>query len=221
MRALALSGGKDSMAVLHLCRDRLDCAIYVNTGFSYPETRAMIAYAETLLTVHTVHSDRAGQNEREGLPADVVPVDWTRFGQQISGAKSVTVQNYLSCCYENVMAPAWAKAKALGVTHLYLGQRREEARKSPVRDGTLHEGITRVHPIEDWTEAQVFAYLSEKMEIPAHYAIKHSSLDCFDCTAYRKDSTDRVEWMRSAHPSLYAGYAVRAAALNQVLAEAI
>lgn len=208
------------MAVLHLCRDQLDCAIYVDTGFAYPETSAMIEYAGTLIPVHTVHSDRAGQNERDGLPADVVPVDWTRFGQQISGAKSVTVQNYLSCCYENVMAPAWAKAKELGVTHLYLGQRREESRKSPVRDGAIHEGITRVQPIEDWTEAQVFAFLAERMEIPHHFAIKHSSLDCFDCTAYRKDSVDRVEWMREAHPAMYAKYAVRASALAQVIAEA-
>lgn len=209
------------MAVLHLCRDRLDCAIYVDTGFAYPETRALVAYAGTLLPVHIVYSDRAGQNEREGLPADVVPIDWTRFGQQISGAKDVTVQSYLGCCFENVMRPAWEKAKALGVTHLYLGQRSAEKRRAPVLSGAQIDGITRVHPIEDWSDERVFAFLAKHMEVPEHFRIRHSSLDCYDCTAYRDESSDRVAWTQERHPEFYATYASRNDALDSALQSAL
>ena len=88
MKALAFSGGKDSMACLHFLQD-LDCAIHVDTGFSYPETRRLVEYASSILPMHIVISNRHAQNEREGIPADVVPIDWTNLGQQITGPKLV------------------------------------------------------------------------------------------------------------------------------------
>jgi 3'-phosphoadenosine 5'-phosphosulfate sulfotransferase (PAPS reductase)/FAD synthetase len=218
--ALAFSGGKDSMACLHLMRERLDCAIYVDTGYAYPETQKLVEYAASMLPVHVVHSDRAGQNEREGIPADVVPIDWTKLGQAITGPRAVMVQSYLGCCYENVSAPLLQKAQELGVTELVYGQRTEEHHKAPSRNGDVIAGIKRLHPIEDWTTAEVLDYLKTKMEVPPHYAIKHSSLDCYDCTAYRKDSADRVQWMRLAHPEYFERYSGRALALEATLQEA-
>lgn len=220
MLALAFSGGKDSMACLHLMRDELECAIYVDTGFAYPETEALVRYAETMLPVHRVKVDRDGQNREHGIPSDVVPVDWTLLGQQFTTKKAATIQSYLSCCYENLSAPLNAKAKELGVTHLVCGQRNEEGHKSPSRDGAVVDGIVRLHPIEHWSKAQVFEYLASKMEIPAHYALKHSSLDCYDCTAFRKESHDRIAWMRSAHPEFHAAYEARMNHLDTALREA-
>lgn len=217
MKALAFSGGKDSMACLHLLRDSLDCAIYVDTGFSYPETLELVSYANSIVPVHIVKSERNG----EGLPSDIVPIDWTTLGQQIAGKKSVKVQSYLGCCYESISAPIIKKAQELGVTELVYGQRNDENRKAPSRDGDVVFGMIRRHPIENWTADEVVAYLATKMEIPAHYAIKHSSLDCYDCTAYRKDSTDRIEWMRAEHPDLYQRYASRATLLDSALKEAM
>lgn len=221
MRALAFSGGKDSMACLHLMRDSLDCAIYVDTGFAYPETLALVEYAKTIVRVHVVHSDRKGQNERDGIPADVVPVDWTRFGHATTGAKPVMVQAYAACCYANIARPLLDTAKALGVTELVYGERFEEGHKSTSVDGDMVEGIKRLHPIESWTAQQVLDYLATKMTVPAHYAIKHSSLDCYDCTAFRRDSADRIEWTKTHHPAFHAAYAARAAALDGALREAL
>lgn len=221
MIALALSGGKDSMACLFLMRRELEFAIYVDTGFAYPETTALIDYAETILPVVRVRSDRAGQNARMGIPADVVPVNWTAMGQMVTSPKPVTVQSYLGCCYENISAPLMAKAKELGVTEIVSGQRNADGHKSPSRDGAVVEGITRRHPIEQWSDAQVFAYLSTVMDVPAHYAFKHSSLDCYDCTAYRLETADRINWTRDKHPKLHAAFMGRATLLDGALSEAL
>jgi phosphoadenosine phosphosulfate reductase len=221
MRALAFSGGKDSMACLHLMKDSLDLAIYVDTGKSYPETQRLVEYASTLVRMVIVKTDRDRQNVEQGIPSDVVPVDWTAFGQEVAGKKSVTIQGYLNCCFSNLCEPLTRKAKELGVTEIVYGQRDEEGYKSPSRNGSISDGMVRIHPIEDWTAEEVLAYLSTKMDVPAHYRIKHSSLDCYDCTAFRKDSKDRVDWTKEAHPDLYAEYLARVELLNAALKESL
>jgi phosphoadenosine phosphosulfate reductase len=221
MTALAFSGGKDSMACLHLMRDTLDCAIYVDTGFAYPETQSLVAYAETMVHVHTVQADRAAQNAQYGLPADVVPINWTAMGQQMTSRKPVMVQSYLQCCWENIAVPLTEKAKALGVTHLVSGQRMEEGHKSTSRHGDVVDGLVRLYPIHDWTTAQVLAYLATQMTVPDHYCIAHSSLDCYDCTAFAKDSQDRVAWTKARYPAFYAAYAARNNAVLHAIQEAL
>lgn len=221
MMALAFSGGKDSMACLHLMKDDLDCAIYVDTGFAYPETQELVGYAATLVPMHIVSSDRKGQNAREGIPADVVPISWTAFGQLVTTTKPWRIQSYLGCCCENISLPLLRAAKDLGVTQLVYGQRNEEGHKATSRNGDVIDGITRLHPIEEWTKAQVLDYLATKMPIPAHYALKHSSLDCYDCTAFEKESSDRITWMQQQHPDLYQSYRTRRVAVDTALKEAL
>lgn len=215
MRALAFSGGKDSMACLHLMRDSLDCAIYVDTGYAYPETLALVEYAATIFPVHTVKSTR-----KDWIAADIVPADWMEIGQQFTSKKPVTVVPYYECCFESLGRPIMDKAIALGVTELVYGQRNDESHKATSRDGDMVCGIKRLHPIESWTADEVMAYLSTKMDIPAHYVIKHSSLDCYDCTAYQKDSVDRIEWTRMKHPEFHDKYLSRMTALNSAINEA-
>lgn len=205
------------MACLHLMRDELDCAIYVDTGFSYPETLALIDYAETILPVHRVFSGRNAQNAVMGIPADVVPINWTVLGQQLTGQKAVTVQSYLGCCFENVTQPLIQKAKEIGVTQLVSGQRSDESHKSTFRNGMVIDGIERLNPIESWSTGEVIEYLKTKMTVPNHFAIKHSSLDCYDCTAYAGDSNDRVEWTKQQHPAFHAKYMIRRNGLDNAL----
>jgi 3'-phosphoadenosine 5'-phosphosulfate sulfotransferase (PAPS reductase)/FAD synthetase len=210
------------MACLHLLKDQLDCAIYVDTGFSYPETRELLNYAAGLVPMHVVQSDRAGQNARQGLPADILPVDWTVTGQAITTPKPVTLQHYIGCCLQNIALPLWEKAKALGVTHLVTGQRDQEAYRAPVRDGAVFEGIIRLHPIEVWTTEEVLTFLHTKMTVPAHYAFKaQTSLDCYDCTGFVRESHERVTWMQTRHPALYDAYASRRDLLRMALREAV
>lgn len=221
MKALAFSGGKDSWACLHLVRETLDCAIFVDTGFAYPDTIEQVNLAAALLPMHIVQSHRAAQNEREGLPSDVVPVEWTTLGQRMTSDKSVTIQSQFQCCYENLARPLLQKAHELGVTELVYGQRSDEAHRSTSHDGDSVEGIVRRHPIEGWTRQQVLDYLATNMTIPPHFSLTHSSLDCYDCTGFTAASRDRVAWMRERYPERYLVYAHRANALTSALQEAL
>lgn len=203
------------MACLFLMKDDLDCAIYIDTGYAYPETHAMIALAETLVPVHRVRVDRDAQIHREGLPADVVPVEWTPGGQMITGPKPYAIQPSLSCCYANLSQPLLDKAKALGATHIVYGQRNEESHKSPSRNGTVFNGMTRVHPIETWSREEVLLFLKKHMEIPNHFYLTRSSLDCYDCPASQRISKDLHQWTKEQHPDFYAAYSAN---YNAVLA---
>lgn len=218
MRALAFSGGKDSLACWFLCKPAM--VIYVNTGKSYPETRAMVnlvsSQCERFIEVYT---DRDAQNYAEGLPSDLVPIDCTTLGQLIGGTKPVKVQSYLGCCYANISKPLVDAAKQYGVTHLIRGQRLDEAHKSPARDGEVVDGIVYEQPIERWSAAEVLAYLKEQMGVlPDHYALEHSSMDCYDCTAFAAHSHDRAAYMRERHPDLYGEYRQRLGELYGAIA---
>ncbi len=225
MDALLFSGGKDSMACLYLNRHRLNdiYVIFANTGKFYPEHLATVAAVKAMCP-HWIEikTDRDGQWAANGLPADVVPIDWTVWGQHISSKKAVTLQSYLQCCGENISAPLWYAVKKLGCTTVIRGQRTDEAHRSSAKDGDICEGIRFSHPIENWSAADVMAYLHEQMDaVPEHFKLEHSSMDCYDCTAYRKHSADRVEWTRLRHPEKYADYAAKATLLDAALAEAL
>lgn len=220
MRALAFSGGKDSLACWHLCRPAM--VIWVNTGKTYPETRRIIdQVARECHTFIEVPSDREAQNARAGLPSDVVPANATVLGQAVTGAKPVGVQSYLECCWENISKPLNDAARANGVTHLISGQRQDEAYKGSAKHGQMVDGIVREMPIEFWTSADVLAFLSSRMEIPEHFRIEHSSLDCYDCTAYVEHSRDRIKYTRQHHPVFFREYEKRMSALQGAIFESV
>lgn len=215
--ALALSGGKDSLACFFLMKDELDCAIYVDTGFSYPETRALVAMVAQSLPVYTVYSARAAQNDEYGIPSDVVPVNWTHFGQAVTTKKPAMIQPYLQCCFSNMAEPLFAKAKELQITHLVTGQRQEDTHRSTARHGETVEGLVRMNPLEAWSKEQVLSYLASHMTLPAHFRLTHSSLDCYDCPAYAAETQDRVAWTELHHPEFAAAHRVR----EQAVADSI
>lgn len=224
---LAFSGGKDSMACMYLLRDQglLDATevIWVNTGKYYPELLETIERARSLCQRFTeVRTDRDAQNAAEGVPADVVPINFTRYGMRSTGRFSEhMVQPYLACCFQNIGGPLHLKALELGVTHLVRGQRLEEQFKSPARDGMTVEGLIYLQPIENWSHSQVMDYLQTRMEIPAHYSLKHSSMDCYDCTAFLTESADRVQFTKKHHPALYAEFSERLGTVKAAMREGL
>ena len=221
---LAFSGGKDSLACLLLNKERLSeiTVFFVNTGKTYPETLRLVDYAKSISpNFIDVIVDREGQNDCHGLPADVVPINWTVFGQSIAGEKSVTIQSCLQCCYENISKPLMDAAKHYGITHLIRGQRNDETLKATSRDGDVVDGIVYNHPIEHWSTCDVLDFIARNMETPAHFNLGHTSLDCFDCTAYQKETKDVSSYRELNHPELHQKYQARKEQLDSVLREAL
>ena len=222
--ALAFSGGKDSWACLWLNRHRLaDIAvIWVNTGKNYPELLDTIEYAKSLCPNFVeIIVDKDGQNAFNGIPSDVVPINWTRHGQSVTTEKTVMIQSYLQCCLENIGMNLHEYCVSNGFTHLIRGQRNDEGHKSSARDGSVVNGIIYEQPIENWNSQQVLDYIDDNMVRPEHFQLNHSSMDCYDCTAFTGESKDRIAYTEHKYPKLHALYAKRKQALKTALLESM
>lgn len=210
------------MACLFLLKNELDSAIYVDTGYTYPETHRMIELAETLVPVHWVKVDRDANLRAHGLPADVVPVEWTVTGQAMTRPRPYYIQASLQCCFDNLSRHLLRKAEELRATHLVYGQRNEESHKATSRHGHVMEnGIERLHPIEGWSREEVYRFLKQHMEIPPHFSLTRSSLDCYDCPAYRSVSQDLHAWTQEHYPAYYESYRQKLRAVLQAVQEAL
>ncbi len=207
---LWFSGGKDSMSCLYLLKNELKniTVLWANTGKYYPELLETVSKAKKLCpNWKEIKTDRDSQWKANGLPSDLVPIDHTLLGQRISSKKKVTIQSYLQCRWENISAPLWEETKRLGATLVIRGQRADETHKSDSVNGFIHENVSFWHPIEDWTKEKVLDYLKEQMgELPKHYELEHSSMDCYDCTAFAEHSHDRAEYTKNHYPDLYKDY---------------
>ncbi|MCF1367307.1 phosphoadenosine phosphosulfate reductase family protein [Burkholderia cenocepacia] len=221
-KALAFSGGKDSLACWLLFRDEDPYVIWVNTGKAYPETLALVELVRSQTSKFVeVRTDQDAQNAAHGLPSEIVPIDWTVDGMKITGEKPTKIQSYLQCCWTNISLPLHSAAKELGAEFLIRGQRTDEHHKSPVRDGMVVDGITYLQPIENWTRADVLDFIARHMDVPEHFSLEHSSMDCYDCTAFLGQSRDRAEWTRIRWPELHMKYRRRLEAVATAISPSL
>lgn len=201
------SGGKDSLACLHLIKDYLDktVVVWVNTGANFPEIEQMMREVKSIVTnFHEIKTDQPASIKSKGYPVDVVPVNYTTLGQSVTSIKDFKVRSYFECCSENFWIPCDAEMRKLGVTGVIRGQRNSEGHRAPIKSGHIENGIEYLLPIEDWKDSEVIDYLRSKdVVIDERLSMAHSSLDCWNCTAFMAESSERFKYIKKHHPSKY------------------
>ena len=201
--ALMFSGGRDSIACLHLLKSHLDrvLVVWVNTGANFPEITNLMEGVRHLvpnfLEIQTNQPDDVAAN---GYPVDVLPISYTGLGQSMTSTKSIKLQGFVNCCNTNIWAPTNSKVKELGITGVIRGQRADESIRGPIKSGYIEDGIEYLFPIEDWSEQQLITYLMEQgVPVDERLSMAHSSLDCRTCTAYLGSSGDRMAYVKKHH----------------------
>lgn len=204
--ALMFSGGKDSIACLEMARPYLDkiVVIWVNTGSNFTEVDEFVTkIALEVPNFVEIPTNQAWSVEINGYPSDVVPVNYTKLGQCFTNPKDIMLRSYLECCNENIWSPAFAKVQEMGITGVIRGQRNDEGHKAPLDSCQTVDGIEYFFPLQDWSSQDVVAYLlSNGVDVDDRLIMEHhSSLDCWNCTAFTEDSTERMEYMKKYHPN--------------------
>ena len=158
---MACSWGKDSITLAHLIREIYGeipvPALFTDTGRKFPETYAFRdrLVEEWGLDVVAVEPDHT----LEPCPAD-------------------------ECRMWKVAAARETPAK-LGWNAIIVGIRHDEhdARSKEVPFSPREDGVTRVHPILDWTEADIWAYMRAN-DVPYNplYDQGYRSIGCQACT---------------------------------------
>lgn len=221
--ALSFSGGKDSLALIHLLKPRWHKlrVYHVNTQDLLPETVDIVRAVEAMVPNWCeITTNPLQWQERFGLVSDVTTYDCSPMGRAaLHGyAGRMDLVDRMGCCRANLAQPLATRLAADGITLSIRGTRRQDPNfgwmlmsggaTSPT---TFQDGpLTYWLPIVDWSVEQVFKYLrSVGAPIARYYAgeFKHSGPECARCTAWLDEG--RAKYLRKFHPAIAADYFVR------------
>lgn len=202
--ALQFSGGKDSLAVLFLMRPHWErlTVYYLNSGDAFPETMRLIEHVSRMVPRFVEVQGRQPMAQREyGWPSDILTAGASRFAMAFGYSGPALIDRH-DCCYLSIMKPMDERMKSDGVTLLIRGQRNADPVKPPLRSGDCIDGFELFYPIEDWSDAQVMAYLErEGAPIPPYYLEGLSSApDCMHCTAWLEHKG--YQYLARHHPEI-------------------
>lgn len=192
--ALQLSGGRDSLACLHLLRPHWSrlTVYWLNTGAAFPETEQLMREVRALVPHFEEIDGRQPAIVRDhGMPTDILPATSTPLGV-IGAGGGILLQDRYSCCARVIMNPMHARMVEDDITLIIRGQRQDEALKSPLRSGAREGGIELLFPIKDWTARQVMDFLvREGVPAPRFYEMLQTAPDCMTCSAYWEEGVSR------------------------------
>ena len=222
------SGGRDSTAALYTLRPYWDFmqVYHVDTGDHFPETIAVVKAVEADLAaagllLHRVFTDVPAAREEQGMPTDLVPAANTTIGRLVSGL-TVRLQGRFDCCARNLMNPLHERMQQDGITLLVRGQRTDEYAQTPLRSGDTADGFEVLYPIEDWTAADVMAYL-EAQGLPIARSFYDSGMthgsDCMGCTGWWDEG--RAAFLAANYPVTHGEFLKRMALIQTEVTRSI
>jgi phosphoadenosine phosphosulfate reductase len=217
--ALMFSGGKDSLACVYLLRPHLDriTLYHLDTGDQLPETRTVVDHVQDFAPRFvTIKRDVGAWIAENGMPTDLLPYDAHPIGRAIGEARFPLVARY-DCCWANLMGPAYERVRDDGNTLLIRGTKSADMARLPASNGQTVDGMELFYPVQDWSHADVLAYLAEAgAPISPFYSHAENGPECATCPAWWGER--RNAYLRDRHPALHAVYRARLAAVAGAIA---
>ena len=193
--ALSFSAGKDSAACLWLLQPWWDKLTVVWCDGGNPREEAllyMMGIASIVPHFDFVRGDQVNWTAQNGMPVDVLPFELSRLGRISTGSPGPWLSLAGDCCRANLWEPLYKFLKEREFTAVIRGQRNSDELRSPVTSGEVVDGVEYLYPIQDWSDADVVAFLGPRL--PANYSRGlRSSLDCKNCTAYQREHAGLAE----------------------------
>lgn len=223
--AFLFSGGKDSTALYHLLEPYLETqpniyVLHVDTGDHPPEVLDFVLDAVGHLdNFILVQTDKNAWVEENGYPSDVVPSNFTVFGQSYEKPREFMVSDKYICCNANIWAPVERAVRENGITCILTGQRDEESHGDDAASGDWKKGIQRLFPLQNWTQDELNSFLKEKGTWFPRFELTESSIDCLTCTAFCEHAADRYKYLQEHYPAEHAEVQRRLALIRDGIAE--
>lgn len=215
--ALQFSGGKDSLALMHLLKPHWHrlTLYHVDTGDLLPEVREIVDAVEAMVPRFVrIETKVADWHMRFGLPSDLVPTTCTPAGLAIGLSRRRLVDRF-DCCASNNMAPMHERMIADGVALVIRGTKRADMARLPHEGGPTGMGYDLWLPLLEWSDAEVFAYLRDVgAPICRVYENGVQAPECATCPAWWNEG--RAAYLSKYHPELHAAYRAK---LDLVAAE--
>jgi len=213
--AFQFSGGKDSTAALYLLREHWHrmTVYWLDSGDIFPEVRSFITRMQVPIMAGgggfvRVDGRVPAVIAEHGPPSDLIGADASAAAWAAGIGKQAKLQDRALCCIRGKMVPLQERMVADGITLIVRGQKLADEVRGPLRSGDSDAGIEVLHPIEDWSDADVMAWLIEHDLVPPLYehGITRSG-DCMRCSAWLGDR--RAEYLARHHPDAFADFAER------------
>lgn len=220
---LQFSGGKDSLACLMLLSEHLHkiTVLWLNTGDPLPEYKAQMDLVRGICPRFIeVHMPIDQNIQLQGWPVDVLPMRNLPAVQHLTQQQHQPLQDFMTCCMQNLMMPMQGATKALKATLVIRGQKLADSHKSPLRSGDVVDGCEYWFPLEYWTDEQVLDFVQDSPLLPVGFQPHHTSLDCWFCTAYADELKWKQPYLEKHHPAKGAEIARRRIWIkNEIMAE--
>lgn len=201
---LQFSGGKDSLAILNLCKSHLNriLVVHSDTGARLPHMDSFIREAVERVggTLRVLRSEPSQPDSIRmfGFPIDIAPLRKTIMYKGF-GETCGKIQSSFDCCRRVRWAPMDAFINEFKPTLLITGKRKEDPSITQA-SGTVYNGVESFLPIDNWTTNQVMSYLQEnKIPMPPGYPA--GTCDCWNCTAM--SDPDELMFLKTFYPLQY------------------
>lgn len=192
-----VSGGKDSLTLLHHCIPWRHKTIVIHNhvddgwpGVTENLSQVLDAWG-FLRSIYTEPGYTFDQyTQAFGWPVDIVPTTHDGVVQPHSPFKTsdLKLASWWHCTLMRQIQPLVTATASIGADCVLTGSRREDA---PLFDA-MGQQIADTHwmrynPLAEWTSAQIYQYVDEhQIPLPPHYkwkrAIGYEAPDCLSCT---------------------------------------